>query len=203
MLFRSGRYRVVPIRTEEQRSALADCMKLAKRHSDHIGNPEKTLEQNLRRLQYVLERLGITKEALGVTAHGLRHEYANNRYQNLTGEKSPLQGGPVEIFRTEETLAARRKVAEELGHSRLRVTTAYYGSDRQSVTKNKLLKMAEATATEYLASSSPLDAHFRLILRVLETGLGVEGTIHALAKVGVQCTMLELDNWVAAFADHN
>ena len=100
-------------------------------------------------------------------------------------------------------MAARRKVAEELGHSRLRVTTAYYGSDSQSVTKRKLLKMAEATATEYLASSSPLDAHFRLILRVLETGLGVEGTIHALAKVGVQCTMLELDNWVAAFADHN
>ena len=53
---KGGRYRVVPIRTEEQHSVLAECCRLAKRHSDHIGNPEKTLEQNLRRLQYILER---------------------------------------------------------------------------------------------------------------------------------------------------
>ena len=139
--------------------------------TDHIGNPEKTLEQNLRRLQYVLESLGVTREGLGVTAHGLRHEYANDRYQELTGEKSPLQGGPREIFRTDDTIVARRKVAEELGHSRLRVTTAYYGSDRQSTTKAKLRKSAQAVARQYLATSSPLDTHFLLIRTALEAGL--------------------------------
>ncbi len=197
---KGGRHRLIQISNDEQRAVIADCLKMVRGKTDHIGNPEKTLEQNLRRLQYVLERLGITKEKMGVTAHGLRHEYANGRYQNLTGEKSPLQGGPTEIFRTDETLVARRKVAEELGHSRLRVTTAYYGSDRASVTKNKLRKTAQETAQEYLASSSPLDAHFRLILKSLEAGLGAEGAIHALATVGVQCTELELDQWIAEFA---
>ena len=132
----------------------------------------------------------------------MRHEYANSRYQNLTGVKSPLQGGPVEIFRTDDTLVARRKVAEELGHSRLRVTTAYYGSDRQSVTKNKLKKTAESAAKEYLASSSPLDAHFRLILQMFENGLGSEGAMYALAAVGVQCTKLELEQWIATLGKH-
>lgn len=190
---KGGRHRLIQINTDEQRSVIADCLKMVRGKTDHIGNPEKTLEQNLRRLQYVLESLGVTREGLGVTAHGLRHEYANDRYQELTGEKSPLQGGPREIFRTDDTIVARRKVAEELGHSRLRVTTAYYGSDRQSTTKAKLRKSAQAVARQYLATSSPLDTHFLLIRTALEAGLGLEGTIHALAEAGVVCTELELE----------
>ncbi len=194
---KGGRYRVLPVRTESQREALEACCKLAKRHSDHIGDPDRTLEQNLRRFQYVLEQLGATRDKLGITAHGLRHEYANNRYQDLTGEKSPLQGGSAEVFVQDETKAARRKIAEELGHSRLRVTTAYYGSSRESTTKRKLQNIAKTIVQEY-QSTSQLERHIGLIERCLTAGLGTAGTLLALREVGVEVTELELDAWVSS-----
>lgn len=199
---KGGRHRMIQVTTDEQRSVIADCLKAVHGKTDHLGNPEKTLVQNLRRLQYVLEKLGITREGLGVTAHGLRHQYANERYEKLTGEKSPLQGGPKGIFRTEEAIIARLRVAEELGHSRLRVTTAYYGSDSPSKTETKLRKTAKEIAQQHLASFSPLDAHLSLIRSALDAGLGTEGTVYALAEVGVQCTKLELEQWIATLGKH-
>ncbi len=192
---KGGRFRVLPVRTEEQIGVLHACMKLAKRHSDHMGNPERTLEQNLRRLQYVLERLGITREALGVTAHGLRHEYANNRYQDLTGEPSPLRGGSDKVFLKDETKAARLIVAEELGHSRLRITTAYYGSTRESSTLIEQRQTVAALTEQYLASS-PFNQHLGLIECCFSAGLGIAGTVKALALIGVKCTEQELGAWM-------
>lgn len=128
---KGGRYRVVPITSEYQRMVLKQAQEMAPTLSSHIADPSKTLEQNMRRLQYVLERFGVTKKALGVTAHGLRHEFANERYQELTGEPSPLQGGNSATFTSEQGKRYRRLIAEELGHSRISVTTAYYGSARQ------------------------------------------------------------------------
>ncbi|MDN0082466.1 integrase domain-containing protein [Crenobacter sp. SG2305] len=129
---KGGRFRVIPISNEQQREVLAEAMAMCPRHIDHVGDPDNNLEQNIRRLQYVLERFGITRAKLGVTAHGLRHEYANNRYRQLTGEESPLRGGDPRLFSLESTKLKRRQVAEELGHSRISVTTAYYGSARST-----------------------------------------------------------------------
>jgi integrase len=67
---------------------------------------------------------GITRKD-GITSHGLRHEYANNRYQDLTGSDSPVRGGAAVNEQTDQ--AARQVVAEELGHSRESVTTHYLG----------------------------------------------------------------------------
>lgn len=127
---KGGRFRVIPIQTESQRAILQEAQALCRRHHDHVGDPNNTLEQNIRRLQYVLEKFGITRSQLGVTAHGLRHEYANNRYRQLTGQESPLRGGDRAAFVTEDVKLKRRQIAEELGHSRISVTTAYYGSAR-------------------------------------------------------------------------
>lgn len=129
---KGGRFRIVPVHNDEQRSVLAEARALCHRHNDHVGKSGKTLEQNLRRLQYVFERFGLTRKQLGVTAHGLRHEYANNRYRQLTGEESPLRGGDRALFGTDGVKLLRRQIAEELGHSRISVTTAYYGSTRSS-----------------------------------------------------------------------
>lgn len=199
---KGGRFRVIPVRTDMQRQVLENCRKLAKRHGDHIGDPERTLEQNLRRFQYVLEQIGATRRQLGVTAHGLRHEYANTRYQELTGEKSPLQGGSAEVFVHEETKTARLKVAEELGHSRLRVTTAYYGSSRASTTKRKLQRAVQAIASEY-QSIPPLERHLPLIERCLSAGLGLAGAVLALREVGVETTEMEIDAWICSLSERD
>jgi len=63
--------------------------------------------------------------------HGLRHEYAQRRYAELTKEKASAVGGPTAKELTEEQKAvdrnARFKISEELGHSREQVTAIYLG----------------------------------------------------------------------------
>jgi integrase len=71
-----------------------------------------------------LKTCGISRKD-GITSHGLRHGYANDRYQQLTGEASPVRGGQMPDRDTDR--AARLEVAEELGHSRESVTTHYLG----------------------------------------------------------------------------
>jgi hypothetical protein len=72
-----------------------------------------------------MERLGITKRDLGVVPHGLRHQYAAERYQELAGVAPPVAGGaPVDKAVDEN---ARQIVAEELGHGRTQIINAYLG----------------------------------------------------------------------------
>jgi hypothetical protein len=63
-----------------------------------------------------MRKFGITKAALGITAHGLRREYANDRYEDFAGVASPVRGGSA-IARADDR-AVRLRLAEELGHSR-------------------------------------------------------------------------------------
>jgi hypothetical protein len=39
----------------------------------------------------LLKKHGFTKKNLGVTAHGLRHQYMQNLYKQLTGSDSPVR----------------------------------------------------------------------------------------------------------------
>jgi hypothetical protein len=41
-----------------------------------------------------LHSCGITREN-GLTAHGLRHAYAHDRYQELSGQDSPVRDGKL------------------------------------------------------------------------------------------------------------
>jgi len=63
--------------------------------------------------------------------HGLRHAYAQARYQKLTGWKCPAAGGPISKALTaeqrERDREARLTISRELGHEREQVTTAYLG----------------------------------------------------------------------------
>lgn len=63
--------------------------------------------------------------------HGLRHRYAQMRYEVLTGWKAPAAGGlsaqqltPAQHSRD---WIARQTISRELGHERLQVTTVYLG----------------------------------------------------------------------------
>ena len=91
----------------------------------HLGDPTKSLAQNIRRFKYVCEKFGITKAQLGVTAHGLRHQYAAERYEKFSGTPAPVRGG--EPVAREIDREARLRVADELGHARENITGAYLG----------------------------------------------------------------------------
>jgi hypothetical protein len=85
------------------------------------------LDQDLNRFNYILDKCGLNRATLNLTSHGLRHEYANDRVEVLTGEESPVRSGaaPKDPERFQQM---REIVTEELGHSRTSITAAYHGS---------------------------------------------------------------------------
>ena len=63
--------------------------------------------------------------------HGLRHAYAQARYEELTGWKAPAAGGPVSraLSPGQKVMDrhARRTISHELGHIRLQISGVYLG----------------------------------------------------------------------------
>jgi hypothetical protein len=74
---------------------------------------------------------GNTRRAGLHQMHGLRHAYAQARYEELTGWPCPAAGGPLarelKIEQRERDREARLTISRELGHEREQVTTAYLG----------------------------------------------------------------------------
>jgi integrase len=110
---KGGRDRVEPIRTPQQRALLERAKAFCTKPSSSTSDPNRKLHQWKNHYYQVVRACGITRRD-GITSHGLRHEYANTRYQELTGADSPVHGaGAVE---RDVDQAARHIVAEELGH---------------------------------------------------------------------------------------
>jgi hypothetical protein len=63
--------------------------------------------------------------------HGLRHQYAQQRYEALTGWKAPAVGGFVKKEmnpeQKEKDLESRLLISKELGHEREQITAVYLG----------------------------------------------------------------------------
>ena len=85
-----------------------------------------TLKQAKNRMSSVAIKIGLTKNQLGVTWHGLRHEFAINQFEDLTGTTAPVRGGGLLDYK--RMIAQRQKITEALGHHRAKVTGSYYGS---------------------------------------------------------------------------
>ncbi len=127
---KGGRPRNVEIRTPEQRDVLYRAKALV--NSSARGSmvpPGKTPQQSKSRLYYVCKKLGIQKQQLGITPHGLRHQFANDRYEGIAGTPSVVRGGS-EILNRAADIEARHTVTNELGHARLRITGAYTGPSK-------------------------------------------------------------------------
>ena len=120
---KGGRPRDIPVQTPEQEALLKRALQSVA-PGQYVGAPGRTATQNANRFYNVLRRFGITKAALGVTAHGLRHQHANDRYEELTGEPSPVRGGSGDGG---EDATARLAIASELGHGRIAISDAYLG----------------------------------------------------------------------------
>lgn len=135
---KGGRPRMIPITSEQQRRLLDKAKAMADPKSGLICCPGMTLKQAINRFKYVMRYCCITKAGEGVTAHGLRHGYVHHRYQERTGGgKLPVKGGtPGEVDPMIDKVV-KLKIMEEVGHSRLSVTTAYGGSFGHAGRSNK------------------------------------------------------------------
>ena len=121
---KGGRARTVPIRDDEQRSLLAEAKAFAKGGALIPANLNYV--QQLNRYQRQLRNVGMQK------LHGLRHGYAQRRYEELTGWKAPVAGGPAAKSLTQDQraldLEARAVISSELGHNRVSVSAVYLGT---------------------------------------------------------------------------
>lgn len=120
---KGSRPRIVPITTPEQRAVLNEAHRLAGKGSLIPAHRSYIQQRNVYD--------GQCKSAGLHRMHGLRHQYAQARYEALTGWKAPAAGGPTaEMLTREQRLLdfhARQTISYELGHERLQVTAIYLG----------------------------------------------------------------------------
>ncbi|MGH8291475.1 MAG: phage integrase N-terminal domain-containing protein [Steroidobacteraceae bacterium] len=81
---KGGRGRVEPIRTAEQRALLERAKTFCATLSSSTSDPSLKLSQWKNHYYQVVRYCGISRTD-GITGHGLRHQYANERYRELTG----------------------------------------------------------------------------------------------------------------------
>lgn len=120
---KGGRYREIPITTSEQRAALDAAKDLARGGS--LIPSEMRYKDQLQRFKAQCAKADIG----GV--HGLRHQYAHQRYETLTCWKCPAAGGPrsrqLTIEQKAIDKAARLTISAEMGHVREQITSVYLG----------------------------------------------------------------------------
>jgi hypothetical protein len=120
---KGGKERDVPVRTDEQREVLKRAHQLAGKGSLISG--DRNYVQQLRVYERQTTNAGLSK------LHGLRHAYAQARYEELTGWKAPAAGGPVSraLSPGQKVMdrQARRTISEELGHVREQISSVYLG----------------------------------------------------------------------------
>ena len=108
---KGGRPRDVPITSDAQRDLLSRVTE-AVASGMYVGRPGCTSTQNSTRFYYVIRKFGISKDQLGVVAHGLRHQHANDEYENAAGAPSRVRGGAMRPALDAE---ARQRTARLLG----------------------------------------------------------------------------------------
>ena len=118
---KGGRPREIPIRTKEQQQVVDRAKALAGGGS--LIPKAKTYINHLRAYKRQVAAAGFDK------LHGLRHAYAQQRYEEITTWAAPAAGGPSRDELNDEQRRidynARMTVSEELGHGREQITAVY------------------------------------------------------------------------------
>jgi len=129
---KGGRPRPVPVRTDHQRDVLKRAIEMATGTLTGSMVPVgRNLKQAMQHAYYVYRKVGITKAQSDVSPHGLRHGYANDRYEDESGVPSTVRGGDPQAVDREKDHAARMVVSQELGHSRVNIVGAYTGARKR------------------------------------------------------------------------
>ena len=120
---KGGRAREIPVRTDAQRALLNRVHRFVGKGS--LIPADRNYRQQLRIYERHTANAGLSK------LHGLRHAYAQQRYQELTGWPAPAAGGPSrnDLAPPERAAdhGARLTVSLELGHDRVGVVSVYLG----------------------------------------------------------------------------
>lgn len=120
---KGGKARSIPIRSPLQRAVLDRAHQLAGKGS--LIASDRNYRQQLRIYEGQTIRAGLSR------MHGLRHAYAQRRYEELTGWQSPAAGGPTSNALSREQrsldLDARLTISRELGHERIGIVRIYVG----------------------------------------------------------------------------
>jgi integrase len=138
---KNGRQRDIDIEIQEQRQVL-DLVKAAtKGKLDYLGwkhttrGKVATMDYNIARYNKCMAKIGITRKDAGVTGHGLRAQYAENAAL-IADMIPPTLGGTGGQMEKGELDIKRAQISEKLGHSRISITGAYYGSFGRNVTED-------------------------------------------------------------------
>ncbi len=120
---KGGKAREIPIRNEAQRRLLDEAHQFAGRGALIPAN--KNYYQQMRTYERNSLNAGLNKN------HGLRHAYAQTRYEEITSWQCPAQGGPdrTSLTPTQRSIDhhARQTISHELGHERIAVVAVYCG----------------------------------------------------------------------------
>ena len=121
---KGGRERKIRIRTNEQRDLLERAKVLAETTPERSLIPVETYKKHIKVYERRTYKAGIR------SPHGLRHAYAQARYNELTGWECPAAGGPSgkdlkEQGKEDKDKWARKIITEEMGHGRGQITVTY------------------------------------------------------------------------------
>lgn len=121
---KGGRERTVPIKTDEQRALLAELS--IKYPTGSLIPADSSYKDFVKKYENQVAASGLGK------AHGLRHGYAQKRYEELTGFRCSVCGGKQrkEMSSEEKQIddRARLIISNELGHGRVDVVAKYIGN---------------------------------------------------------------------------
>ncbi|MDE0450796.1 MAG: integrase domain-containing protein [Gammaproteobacteria bacterium] len=120
---KGGRAREVPVLKDSQSKLLDEARRLA--GGGAMIPPDRNYAEQRKVYEEQTRAAGLDR------MHGLRHAYALDRYEDLTGWKAPAAGGPARRSLTGEKrridTAARKRISRELGHGRIEIVRQYCG----------------------------------------------------------------------------
>ena len=120
---KGGRAREVPILRESQRRVLDEARRLV--GGGAMIPPGRNYAEQRKAYEDQTRAAGLDR------MHGLRHGYALDRYEELTGWAAPAAGGPPQRgltgARERIDAAARLRISRELGHERIEIVRDYCG----------------------------------------------------------------------------
>lgn len=136
---KGGRERDVPITNERQKEVLERAREYVRSHPESVNgnllNPLESYKKFEDSARNTYRDFGVTKDGIG-SCHGLRHAYAQQRYEALTGWTSPAQMNEEERQEFKAKMTSEMKefdrqkrleLSHELGHGRVDVVANYIG----------------------------------------------------------------------------
>tara|TARA_R110001606_G_scaffold247151_1_gene395213 strand:+ start:4301 stop:5347 length:1047 start_codon:yes stop_codon:yes gene_type:complete len=123
---KGGRPRIMLVETQEQKALLKELRSFCHDNQSSMIPVRADLGRWIKHYYRVCNRHGISR-ANGMTPHGLRHGYAHRLYEEKTGVVPAAVSGQKEDMDAITDRIARLLVAEDLGHSRVSISSAYLG----------------------------------------------------------------------------